>query len=226
MDPQRQVEALIDDARRATESAREVEECRLARELSAAARRYAQGRGIPRELAQKAACLLIEAEQKLGQALAELGLAKAAPGNQYSSQNLDRTPRVSGPQFLSDLKIPKKISRRSQLLANVSPTELRSWMLDEVERGKLPTLKAAVGFAKAEVTKAESVQQSASDAMEAEPESYDGPLIDLLEHQKMLDRLLRRVYHGGTITFTEAQGRLIKRYVSEIATLARELCGA
>lgn len=154
-----------------------------------------------------------EVERQLGLALRRADLPKASPGNQHSSKNLDRSVETTGPKSLSDLRISRDVSSRSQLFAKVGPKHFQVWMADLSQQGKCPSLKSAYLFAR-QLTQGKSAVKK---RLHARPKATsDDPLDNATGHLKLVDNLLRDLYVGDTSKFTPAKGRLLKRYVNEM----------
>lgn len=218
MDASREFKARLASIELKLSEARTIEQFHQAWELAVALWRE-RDRVASVELQRRSACLALQAEHALGSAIANRPRRARRGTGQKNLQKMKKVTAVTYQESLRELGISRIVSSRAQLLATLSSEELKVWLVDQCQQGREPNFAAARRLAKAaskptEPTRKEQLPKEIVSGTDYEEE--------ILNHQKMLDRLLRRIYEGGTKSFTRAEGRLVKRLVQEVGQLRRE----
>jgi hypothetical protein len=213
---------LLSRAQQALAAARTIDDFKDVRDLAEAAREYARRKKYAHDVLLDVACLTIRAEHALGTALLEMDLAKAVPGNQYTRKH--PLHPGTGPKFLRDLGLSKQASHRAQLVAALPKEELERWLEDQCADRREPTLPAARRHA-VDFTGRQGESRAAMGRGKHKVTTVDfcDEVTELVQHHKMLDRLLSRIYDGGMAEFQRAEGRLVRRLILECIELLREL---
>jgi N6-adenosine-specific RNA methylase IME4 len=124
---------------------------------------YAKETELCKSIIMHASTLLVLAERQLGEMLQALPLAKAARGNQHTSQR-DRSHDATGPVLLKTLGITKSRSSRAQQIASLPAPAFNRYIRDSVKAGQPPTISAALRMAK---------QHRANDSVQTHSEHPD-----------------------------------------------------
>ena len=126
--------ALLNKAYAALSEACTVDEVRDVRDRAEAVRSYARKARLGRQILIEAAALRLRSERRLGQMLQTIPLAKAAPGNQYSTaepadEHIDAVR-------LQDLGITKSDSSRLQRIAAVPEERFQIYLKETIEANR------------------------------------------------------------------------------------------
>ncbi|GAB5441335.1 MAG: hypothetical protein Fues2KO_16840 [Fuerstiella sp.] len=133
-DHQSQELALLDQAHAALMEACTVDEVRDVRDRAEAVRSYAKKARLGREMVVEASALRLRSERRLGQLLQQLPLAKASPGNQYTSADDQDSPESQ--IRLQDVGITKSDSSRLQRIAAVPEERFQTYVKECLDAGR------------------------------------------------------------------------------------------
>ncbi len=126
--------ALLNQAHAALLEACTVEEVRDVRDRAEAVRSYAKKARLGREMVVEASALRLRSERRLGQLLQQLPLAKASPGNQYTSADDQDNPESQ--IRLQDVGITKSDSSRLQRIAAVPEDRFQTYVKECLDAGR------------------------------------------------------------------------------------------
>ena len=146
---------LLTEATRTLAQATTIDEVKDLRDKATAVKAYIQKAQLGQQLLIDAAVFRLRAERRLGEMLAALELANAAPGNQYTNhQSQSATPDRS--TLLRDLGISKKDSSRSQRIAGLDEDVFERYLAGSTAAGRQPTFAGLLRLQKKEPIHVES----------------------------------------------------------------------
>lgn len=140
--------ALLSRAEQALAEARTVDEVRSIRDKAQAAKAYAKKARLSKDIILHASTIKVQAERRLGEMLDDIELAKAAPGNQYTGKQVDRSQNATGPIRLRDLGITKSESSRAQQIAALPAATFNRYVKGCVDSQQEPTTAGLLRLAK------------------------------------------------------------------------------
>ena len=129
---------LLADALRAVEEVKSLDDIKQLHSQVAAIQAYSREAQLGRQIELDAAVIKVQTERRLGKMLAQVELARGAPGNQHTGK-LVRFPEGTGPTRLRDLGITKKESFRWQRLAKLPQRVFESLVAEALRDGVEPT---------------------------------------------------------------------------------------
>ena len=152
---------LLTKAQRALAQAGTIDEVKQLRDKATAVKAYVQKAQLGQQLLIDAAVFRLRAERRLGEMLATMELAHAAPGNQYTDDrdfSGDSDQRV----LLDDLGITKADSARSQTIAGLSDDSFERYIADQAAAQRQPTLAGLLRLARQEKPRSPADQPDSS----------------------------------------------------------------
>jgi len=139
---------LLSRVERMLAEARDIDTIRDLRDEADIAKASARKVGLSRDIILHAATIKVQAERRLSEMLLDLPLAKAAPGNQYTGKQSDRSRTATGPVRLRELGITKSDSSRAQQIARLPAPVFHRYVEQTTKAGKEPTAAGLLRLAK------------------------------------------------------------------------------
>ena len=112
-----------------------------------AAQFYAKQADLCRKITFDASAIMVLAEQRPGEILRTLPLAKSAPRNHHSAEE-DRSHDATGPVFLKKIGVSKSRSSRAQQIASLPASTVDRYIHNSINSNQEPTIAGVLRLAK------------------------------------------------------------------------------